>query len=31
MSPDESAVKISNLEFGVHTKVNKGKNEPGSH
>lgn len=31
MSPRESAVKISNLGFMPHTKVNRDRNEPGSH
>ncbi|AEG49141.1 hypothetical protein Sphch_1452 [Sphingobium chlorophenolicum L-1] len=31
MSPWESAVKISDLGFMPHTKVNVAENEPGSH
>jgi len=31
MSPRESAVKISNLGFKPHIKVNTAENEPGSH
>ncbi len=31
MSPAESAVKISDLGFMPHTRVNAHRNEPGSH